>query len=181
MNRNQRVARRTKRRYRRRHGSDSARPPERLVRLAHCVGELGQKSAISRWLNDRSRPTRASHVKCLTRSSAPSSGITATGSAGTPAGGRIPMMRRFFRWFFENRETGAITIAQAPNLSLWIVIVTGALIWGHPPGQVGVALKVIFSAALFVWAGDEILRGVNPWRRCLGVAMLCYWLWTLPR
>jgi hypothetical protein len=24
----------------------------------------------------------------------------------------------FFRWFFQNRETGAIAIAQAPNLSL---------------------------------------------------------------
>ena len=89
--------------------------------------------------------------------------------------------RRFFRWFFESRETGAITIAQAPNFFLWIVIVAGALIWvWHPPDQVGVALKVIFSGALFVWAGDEILRGVNPWRRCLGVAVLCYGLWTLP-
>ena len=38
-------------------------------------------------------------------------------------------MRRFFRWFFENRETGVITIAQAPNLSLWIVIVASVLIW----------------------------------------------------
>jgi hypothetical protein len=91
-------------------------------------------------------------------------------------------MRRFFHWFFENRETGAITIAQAPNLFLWIVILAGTLIWGwHPPGQLGVALHVIFSVALFVWAGDETLRGVNPWRRCLGVAVLCYSLWTLPR
>jgi hypothetical protein len=96
-------------------------------------------------------------------------------------GGRIVVMRRFFRWSFENRQTGAITIAQTPNLFLWIVIVAGALIWGwHPPGQVGVALNVIFSGVLFVWAGDEILRGVNPWRRCLGVAVLCYELWTLP-
>jgi hypothetical protein len=30
------------------------------------------------------------------------------------------MMRRFLQWFFRNRETGAITIAQAPNLALWI-------------------------------------------------------------
>jgi hypothetical protein len=94
----------------------------------------------------------------------------------------LKMMRRFFRWFFENRETGAITIAQAPNLFLWIVIVAGALIWAwQPPDQVGVALKVIFRGALFVLAADEILRGVNPWRRCLGVAVLCYGLWTLPR
>jgi hypothetical protein len=26
--------------------------------------------------------------------------------------------------------------------------------------------------ALAVWAGDELLRGVNPWRRCLGGAVL---------
>ena len=92
------------------------------------------------------------------------------------------MMRRVFRWFFQNRETGAITIAQAPNLALWIVIVAGALIWAwHPPDRLGTALEVIFKGALFFWAADEALRGINPWRRCLGVAVLCYGLWTLPR
>jgi hypothetical protein len=92
----------------------------------------------------------------------------------------LTMMRRFLRWFFQNRETGAITIAQAPNLSLWIVIVASALIWAwHPPGRPGVALEVIFKGALFVWAVDEVLRGINPWRRCLGAAVLCYVLWTL--
>jgi hypothetical protein len=90
------------------------------------------------------------------------------------------MTHRFFLWFFQNRETGAITIAQAPNLSLWIVIVAGALIWlWHPPDRLDVALEVIFKGALFVWAVDEVLRGINPWRRCLGVAVLGYALWTL--
>lgn len=94
----------------------------------------------------------------------------------------VTMKRRFFRWFFKNRETDAITIAQAPNLSLWIVIVAGALIWAwHPPDRVGVILEIIFQGALFAWAFEEIVRGVNPWRRCLGVAVLCYGLWTLPR
>lgn len=91
-------------------------------------------------------------------------------------------MHQFLRWFFQNRETGAITIAQAPNLSLWIVIVAGALIWiGHPWGRVGVILDLIFKIAVFVWAADEVLRGVNPWRRCLGAILLCYGVWTLPR
>ena len=58
-------------------------------------------------------------------------------------------MHRFFRWLFQNRETGAITIAQVPNLSLWTVIVAGALIWaGRPSDRLGVALEVIFKAAL---------------------------------
>jgi hypothetical protein len=91
-------------------------------------------------------------------------------------------MHRFFRWFFQKRETGAITIVQAPNRSLWIVIVAGTLIWvGHPPERLGVVLEVIFKTALFFWAGDEVLRGINPWRRCLGIIALCYGLWTLPR
>jgi hypothetical protein len=90
------------------------------------------------------------------------------------------MTHRFFHWFFQNRKTGAITIAQAPNLSLWIVIVAGALIWAwHPPDRLGVALEVVFKGALLVWAVDEVARGINPWRRCLGVAVLCYGLWTL--
>jgi hypothetical protein len=48
--------------------------------------------------------------------------------ARLPGWTAVTVMRRFFRWFFKNRETDAITIAQAPNLSLWIVIVAGALI-----------------------------------------------------
>jgi hypothetical protein len=90
------------------------------------------------------------------------------------------MMRRFLLWFFQNRETGAITIAQAPNLALWIVILGSVLIWvWHPPGRLGVALEIIAKGSLFVWAIDEVFRGVNPWRRCLGVTVLSYGLATL--
>jgi hypothetical protein len=56
-------------------------------------------------------------------------------------------MRRFLQWFFRNRETGAITIAQAPNIVLWIVIVGSVLIWAwHPPGQLGGALEIVVKA-----------------------------------
>lgn len=30
------------------------------------------------------------------------------------------IMRQFLQWFFRNRETGEVTIAQAPNLVLWV-------------------------------------------------------------
>jgi hypothetical protein len=90
------------------------------------------------------------------------------------------MMRRFLQWFFRNRETGAITIAQAPNLALWIVIVGIILIWvWHPPDHLGIALEIVVKGGLFVWASDEVLRGVNPWRRCLGAAVLGYELTTM--
>jgi hypothetical protein len=54
------------------------------------------------------------------------------------------------------------------------------LIWAwHPPDRLGVALEAIFWG---IWAVDEVLRGINPWRRFLGAAgaaVLCYGLWTL--
>ena len=85
------------------------------------------------------------------------------------------MTRRLLHWFFQNRETGEITIAQAPNLPLWIVLVGSALIWAwHPPGWTGIILECLVSGSLFVWAIEEVLRGVNPWRRCLGAAVLVY-------
>jgi hypothetical protein len=30
-----------------------------------------------------------------------------------------------------------------------------------------------------IWAADEIFRGVNPWRRLLGIAVLVYEMATI--
>ncbi|WP_441234279.1 hypothetical protein [Bradyrhizobium sp. 930_D9_N1_4] len=90
------------------------------------------------------------------------------------------IVRKILNWFFRNRETGAITIAQWPNLVLWIVIVAAVLLWIWPSsGQFSVALTVVVKGGLLVWAADEIIRGVNPWRRCLGAAVAVYELTTL--
>lgn len=71
-------------------------------------------------------------------------------------------------WLFRNRRTGGITIVQWPNVALGIFI--GArlahLLW--PNG----AVRAVGTAALWWWAVDEIVRGVNPWRRILGTAVL---------
>ncbi|MEH2484113.1 hypothetical protein V1280_000052 [Bradyrhizobium sp. AZCC 2230] len=91
-------------------------------------------------------------------------------------------VRQILQWFFRNRETGAITIAQAPNLVLWIVIVAGVLLWIWPAaGTASVALTVAFKGGLLVWASDEVVRGVHPWRRCLGTAVAVYVLMTVLR
>ena len=37
-----------------------------------------------------------------------------------------------------------------------------------PSGDLRTGIDVIGTAALAIWAGDEILRGVNPFRRLLG-------------
>ena len=89
-------------------------------------------------------------------------------------------MRRFFDWFFRSRETGAITIAQWPNLLLWTVIVAGVLLWIWPSaGKASLGLTIVMKGGLILWGADEIFRGVNPWRRCLGAAVVGYELITL--
>lgn len=63
-------------------------------------------------------------------------------------------------------------MAQAPNLLLWIVIVAGMVRLIRPDDdQVGIIVQIVFECALLCWAVDEIVRGVNPWRRCLGAAV----------
>ena len=84
-------------------------------------------------------------------------------------------MRRILLWLFRNRDTGAITIAQAPNLVLWVVIVAAALRWMWPSDSTyNTTMTVVVTGGLLIWAADEIIRGVNPWRRFLGTAVAIY-------
>jgi hypothetical protein len=79
----------------------------------------------------------------------------------------------FVDWCFRNRQTGEITIAQFPNVALGLFLVTVVARWfvgadsALRPWLTGVGL-----AALAWWAADELVRGVNPWRRALGVGGL---------
>lgn len=41
-----------------------------------------------------------------------------------------------------------------------------------PSGGAGTAVRVVGTGALAVWAADELVRGVNPWRRVLGGGVL---------
>jgi hypothetical protein len=81
--------------------------------------------------------------------------------------------RPVLRWLFEDRRTGRIVVAQWPNIPLWIwiaVSVVNRLV--QPGGRWGTALSVIGTVSLAVWAIDELVRGVNPWRRILGAGVL---------
>lgn len=71
-------------------------------------------------------------------------------------------------WLFRDRTTGRIVVAQWPNLSLGIFLV--ARIGDRLLGPSG-PLDAVGTVALLWWAGDEVLRGVNPWRRILGVVV----------
>jgi hypothetical protein len=82
-------------------------------------------------------------------------------------------MRGVFDWCFRNRVTGAITIGQWPNPPLWILAAASVLGLLVPaPSPAATVLSVIAGLSLAWWAADEVLRGVNPWRRALGAAVL---------
>ncbi len=87
-------------------------------------------------------------------------------------GGRRPDRgRSAVDWLFRDRETGEITVAQFPNLPLWIFLGTVVARWFVPEDSGAfTALRVVALVALGWWAVDEVVRGVNPWRRLLGVA-----------
>ncbi len=77
-------------------------------------------------------------------------------------------MRAALDWFFRNRETGRITIAQWPNIALWVFIAARLVhlfVEWEP-------LQWIALVALLLWAFDELFRGVSPFRRLLGLGVL---------
>jgi hypothetical protein len=73
-------------------------------------------------------------------------------------------------WLFRDRRTGEICVAQFPNVALWIVISAIVLRLFVPDDEgAHTLLDVIAAGALAWWSVDEIVRGVNPWRKLLGV------------
>jgi hypothetical protein len=84
-------------------------------------------------------------------------------------------MRRRIRcldWLFRNRQTGRITIGQAPNLEQLIFSTTAIVGTLLPRSTLRTGLGVVSVLALAAWATDELVRGVNPFRRMLGAATL---------
>jgi uncharacterized membrane protein YcfT len=80
---------------------------------------------------------------------------------------------RVVDWLFRSRTTGRITIVQFPNAALGLFLIASLLrpVF-DPTGWPGTALRVLATGGLVWWAVDELLRGVNPWRRLLGGAVL---------
>lgn len=77
-----------------------------------------------------------------------------------------------FRWLFEDRRTGRIVIGQSPNLLMLVFIAATAsrLVEGRR-GAAGTAIRGAQAGSLFLWALDEVVRGVNPFRRIGGAAV----------
>ena len=82
-------------------------------------------------------------------------------------------LRSLIDWLFRDRRTGRITIAQFPNAALGLFLVASLAGWlFDPTGWFGDTLRLLARGALIWWAVDEVVRGVNPWRRMLGGAVL---------
>jgi hypothetical protein len=78
-------------------------------------------------------------------------------------------MKRLGSWLFRNRDTGKLTVAQFPNIPLWGFILAMLLRWTLPLGaQWRRDIGAIALGFLTWWSLDEVVRGVNPWRRILG-------------
>ena len=83
------------------------------------------------------------------------------------------MLMRWLDWLARDRRTGRIVIAQWPNVWLWIFGAASLLeIVAGPASVIGIVARIVAALFLAIWAGDELVRGVNPWRRCLGGAVL---------
>lgn len=97
------------------------------------------------------------------------------------ASGPLADNRGFLDWMFRSRKNGRITLVQLPNWLLGVWLLTSVAMWqGQPKGPVGASLFALAWAALAWWAGDEVLRGVNPFRRFLGAAVLAWLLGRSP-
>jgi hypothetical protein len=78
-----------------------------------------------------------------------------------------------WRWMFQSRRTGRLGIVAWPNPPLWTWLAT--MVARRLPGVHGrteQAVVLLGTAALVVWAFDELWRGEDPWRRLLGLAVL---------
>ncbi|GJD87581.1 MULTISPECIES: hypothetical protein [Methylobacterium] len=82
-------------------------------------------------------------------------------------------LRQALDWTFRSRTDGRITVGQWPNLPLWLFIGLTAVGFAlDPAGTPGRLVRVGAALSLAWWALDEVVRGVNPWRRFLGAAVL---------
>ena len=81
-------------------------------------------------------------------------------------------LRSLLDWFFRDRRTGKILIVHVPNLAilLWMATVLARQLTTQGT-TADTLLEWAGTLTLGWWAIDEVVRGVNPWRRVLGLAV----------
>ena len=96
--------------------------------------------------------------------------IVTTPDATRAQEGGSSKFRRMVRWMFVNRRKGGITVAQWPNVALSVFIALSvARRLNIAKGTPQTTLRLLSVVAILVWAADELIRGVSPFRRILGL------------
>ncbi len=80
---------------------------------------------------------------------------------------------QYLRHFFTDKN-GNVVIAQRPNLPIIIWLITSILRHTTAGSSYVVALEVIGTSALAIWAFLELVSGVNTFRKLLGLIVLAY-------
>jgi hypothetical protein len=94
-------------------------------------------------------------------------------SEARPAGNDDTLRGRLHAWadwFFRDQRSGRIVVAHIPNVA--ILLWMGTLVARQFVESGTTARSIVDwtgSIALGWWAIDELVRGVNPWRRSLGL------------
>ena len=96
-----------------------------------------------------------------------------------PSPQRAAGPRRFVDWFLRDRGTGRITLVQWPNPALWVWVVATVVSGSGLHASGAQEVRWIGSGALIAWGADEMLRGVNPARRLLGLGVLGWQVYGL--
>ncbi len=84
-------------------------------------------------------------------------------------------MKAVLRWWFENRRTGEITVAQFPNWPLFAIAAAWIVRRFADAGSAVADIATVAATGLWLyWGADELIRGVNPWRRLLGAGVVAW-------
>lgn len=81
-------------------------------------------------------------------------------------------MSDFTKWMFRSRETGRIVLGQSPNLAQKIFTSTTLIGILLPRSRARTSVAGFAVLVLIFWGADELLRGVNPFRRITGAITL---------
>ena len=117
---------------------------------------------------------RESYLSRQTRSSSSS---TSSGPANGTGGVR-GAMRAILDWYLRDPRSGKVVLGQRPNLP---IILWGMTVVARQLAEDGSDVERLldWSSVAFLgwWAIDELVRGVDPFRRTLGLAGCLFVAW----
>ena len=75
---------------------------------------------------------------------------------------------------YPSLKVRGVTVAQFPNAPLISALLAAVVSWFADEGSVYEVARAVFYVALTIWAWEEATRGVNRFRKALGVGGLIY-------